>query len=89
MQELTGGLMALYKVRKRYNKTSVLDTGTTAKRYYKYGTLPNVDIYGDGVIIKDGIASGFLKTSFIITRPQTIIKYTPTASSWELVWKIK
>lgn len=80
--------MASYKVRRRYKQTSVLDTGTTARRYYKYGTLPNVDIFGDSVTIKNGIASGFTTSSFIITRPQTIIKYTPNASSWELVWKI-
>ena len=81
--------MASYKVRRRYNKTSVLDTGTTSKRYYKYGTLPNVDIYGDGIIIEDGIVSGFGNECFLLTRPQQITKYTPTAENWEIVIKFK
>ena len=87
MQELTGGLMASYKVRRRYNKTSVLDTGTTARRYYKYGNTPNVDVVGVPTI-NGMVVSGFSTANYVLTRPQAIIKYTPTADNWEMVFKI-
>lgn len=79
--------MASYKVRRRYKQTSVLDTGQIAKRYYKYGNVPNVDVVGVPTI-NGMVVSGFSTANYVLTRPQAIIKYTPTADNWEMVFKI-
>lgn len=52
------------------------------KKYYKYGTEPNVTVVGSPTI-ENGVASGFSSTSWLVL-PEN---FSPNSNSWDMVAK--
>jgi hypothetical protein len=59
------------------------------RKYYKYegGTEPNATVVGSFGTVLNGVASGFSSANYVKTNPAQFTSVTPTASSWEMVFK--
>lgn len=60
----------------------------SVRKYYKYGTTPNVEIFGSPTI-NNGVVSGFSGSNYLKTFPGQFTVESEFADTWEMVFKVK